>query len=269
MQIVLLLLVLAGGFYFAWRFWTRRAERRALLASPLSAQDRAILSEMVPLLRKLPQDLHAQLEGKINLFLEQVEFIGCEGLDVTDEMRLSIAAQACLLVVNTDVWYTHLKTLLIYPGAFKSHTQNREGYVVREEQPVRLGESWSYGPVVLSWEHSEEGAAQADDGRNVVFHEFAHQLDNLSGYTDGAPVLSKGQSFREWERVILEAYDAHVARVERGHKTVLDAYGAQAHEEFFAVAVELFFERPEALRHEEPDLYDQLCKLFRLSPADW
>ena len=268
MQFVLLL-VLIGAALLARHFWLRRQTRRTLLANPLTNEQRAIVDQAVPLLRKLPEALHAKLEGKINLFLHQVEFIGCDGLEVTEEMRLSIAAQACLLVVNTDTWYPHLRTILVYPGAFKSQQKDYHGYVVTERDTVRLGESWSYGPVVLSWVHSDQGALDAADGRNVVFHEFAHQIDNLSGHTDGAPVLTKGQSFSEWERVILEAYDAHVRAVESGRTTVLDAYGAEAHEEFFAVAVEIFFEKPQALRREEPEVYEQLSQLFRLDPASW
>ncbi len=268
MQFVFLLFLLGLG-YFAWRALARRADRRALLAAPLTAEQRQIIDETVPLLNKLPDDLHQKLEGKVNLFLQQVEFIGCDDLEVTEEMELSIAAQACLLVVNTDTWYKHLRTILIYPGAFRSQHKQYEGYVVTEENQVRLGESWSYGPVVLSWAHSEQGAVNEFDGKNVVFHEFAHQIDNLSGHTDGAPLMSKGQSFAEYERVILEAYETHVQNVEAGRRTVLDAYGATAHEEFFAVAVEVFFEKPKQLKAEEPEVYEQLALLFNLDPASW
>ena len=268
MQFVILL-ILAGACFAGWRFVMRRRARNELLAQPLDDRQRAMVDDMVPLVRKLPQTLHRQLEGKINLFREQVEFIGCDGLEVTEEMELSIAAQACLLVVNTDTWYSHLRTILIYPGAFKSMHKKYDGYVVTEADQVRLGESWSYGPVVLSWAHSEQGAVNDADGKNVVFHEFAHQIDNLSGHADGAPVLPKGQSFAEYERVILNAFDTHVENVEHGRKTVFDAYGATAHEEFFAVAVEVFFEKPGQLKREEPEVYAQLAQLFALDPASW
>ena len=104
------------------------------------------------------------------------------------------------MVVNTDTWYKHLRTILIYPGAFKSLQKSHDGYVVTDAEQVRLGESWAYGPVVLSWPHSEQGAVNEVDGHNVVFHEFAHQIDQLSGSADGAPLLSKGQSFETYER---------------------------------------------------------------------
>ncbi|MEO0917997.1 MAG: M90 family metallopeptidase, partial [Pseudomonadota bacterium] len=197
------------------------------------------------------------------------EFIGKGGLDVTDEMRLSIAAHACQLGVNIYQWYDTLRTILIYPGAFKSLQKRQDGYVVTETEEIRAGESWSRGPVVLSWTHSEQGALNEADGHNVVLHEFAHQIDQLSGAADGAPLMNKGQSFSDWSRVFLAAYDAHLRNVDEGRLTVLDAYGAKAHEEFFAVAVEVFFEKPLRLRQEEPEVYAQLVELFRLDPVNW
>lgn len=266
---LIFLLILAVLVFFGWRALSRRQTRRRLLGTPLTDHERQIVDAAVPLLQKLPQPLHRTLEGKINLFRDQVEFIGCDGLEVTEEMELSIAAQACLLIVNTDAWYKHLRTVLIYPGAFRSHQKNYDGYVVTEENSVRLGESWAYGPVVLSWAHSEQGAINAVDGQNVVFHEFAHQLDQLSGATDGAPAMGDGQSFETYEQVILNAFDAHVRAVEAGRRTFLDEYGATGHEEFFAVAVEMFFEKPGQLKEAEPEVYEQLTLLFRLDPAAW
>lgn len=213
--------------------------------------------------------MRAKFEGKVNAFLHQIEFIGCDGLEVTEEMRLSIAAQACLLIVNSDTWYRYLRTILIYPGAFKSRQMERDGYVVTEREIVRSGESWSRGSVVLSWAHTEQGAINDKDGHNVVFHEFAHQIDDLSGQHDGAPILNSGQSLAGWERVFSKAYQSHVRSVEMGHKTVLDAYGAKGPEEFFAVAVEVFFEKPAALKRAEPAVYEQLVELFRLEPSTW
>lgn len=268
MTIVLFLLLLATGA-FGCRSWSKQKNLKKLLATALSDQQRSILAEQVPLTQKLPSELRGKLEGKIHIFLDQVEFIGCDGLDITEEMQLSIAAQACLLVVNSDAWFKHLRTILVYPGAFKSRERKHDGYVVTERETVRLGESWSRGPVILSWAHTEQGAFNYKDGRNVVLHEFAHQLDDLSGHTDGAPVLNKDQSFAKWAHVFTEAYKVHVRRVESGHKTLLDAYGAEGPEEFFAVAVEVFFEKPTALRREEQAVYEQLAELFRLEPVTW
>tara|TARA_R110001606_G_scaffold339869_1_gene488007 strand:+ start:812 stop:1636 length:825 start_codon:yes stop_codon:yes gene_type:complete len=265
----LLLLLLLGVGFLAVRHWSARRRRKQLLASQLSPDQRAIVMRSVPLVRRLPGALRQTLEGKIALFLHQIEFIGCDGVEVTEEMRLSIAAQACLLVVNTDAWYVNLLTVLIYPGAFKSRRAEHNGYVVTERETVRTGESWARGPVILSWADARQGAIDDSDGHNVVFHEFAHQLDDLSGHTDGVPVLDKGQSFAEWERVFVTAFKAHSRKVESGYPTVLDAYGATGPEEFFAVAVETFFERPAELKREEAGVYRQLESLLRLDPAGW
>ncbi len=115
--LLLLILLIAAGGALGYRFWSRRRVRRTLFETPLSESERAVVAEQVPLTRKLPVDLRDKLEGKINAFLDQVEFLGCNGLEVTETMRLSIAAQACLLVVNSDTWYKHLTTILLYPGA--------------------------------------------------------------------------------------------------------------------------------------------------------
>lgn len=265
---MLLLLLAAAALVAVW-LWRRSQRRGALLSSPLPQADRARLERLVPMVRRLPPELHAPLEGKVNLFLDQVDFIGCDGLEVTEDMRLAIAGQACLLVVNAEHWYDTLRTILIYPGPFKSRLTRHEGYVVTERDEVRLGESWARGPVILSWPHSEQGAIDQMDGHNVVLHEFAHQIDALSGNADGAPLMNKDQSFEDWSRVFLEAYAAHLGNLEAGRPTVFDPYGATAHEEFFAVAVELFFEKPGPLRHEAPEVYDQLKMFFRLDPISW
>lgn len=268
MTIFLLLLLVAAGAVGGLS-WARRRRRMSLLAAPLTAAQRAIVARQVPLSRRLPAAFHGRLEGKINAFLHQVDFVGCNGLEVTEEMRLSIAAQACLLIVNSDTWYDHLHTILIYPGAFKSRQTRHHGYVVTEREIVRTGESWSRGPVVLSWAHTRQGALDGRDGHNVVFHEFAHQLDDLSGHTDGMPILNGSQSFAAWRRVFVTAYETHVRNVEAGRRTVLDPYGAEGPEEFFAVAVEAFFEKPAELKHHEPAVYEQLELLFRLDPSSW
>ena len=254
---------------FALYHWWRRARRARLLSQRLSREERAQMHALVPLTRRLPPELHERLEGRICLFLDQVDFTALGGLELTEEMRLSIAAQACLLIAGTGLWYDNLRAVLIYPGAFKSRTQEHSGYVVTEQETVRLGESWSHGRIVLSWQHTAQGAEDDEDGLNVVFHEFAHQIDDLSGSTNGVPVLAEGQSFDDWERVFLKAYRDHVRRVERGAQTLIDPYGATAHEEFFAVLIELFFERPAALKADEPEVYAQLTKLLGLDPASW
>lgn len=268
MTIILISVFLVAGV-FGFHRWSKQQNVKTLLTTSLTDHQRTIVADHVPLTQKLPAEYHDKLEGKMQKFMNQVEYIGCDGLEVTEEMQLSIAAQACLLIVNTDTWYKYLRTILIYPGAFKSRRQKHDGYVVTEEETVRLGESWARGPVILSWSHTEQGAIDFRDGHNVALHEFAHQLDDLSGHTDGAPVMNKGQSFAVWAHVFTTAYENHVKMVEAGHKTLIDPYGATGQEEFFAVSVEVFFEKPKALKREQPAIYEQLAELFQLEPINW
>lgn len=268
MPFILLSVALVVGV-LVYRIWARAQRKQQMLESALTEGEHAIIAREVPLVARMPRVLRDQLEGKICLFLDQVTFHGCNGLEVTEEMELSIAAQACLLVVNTDAWYDNLTTILIYPSAFKSKGTRTDGFVVTETETVRSGESWSRGPVILSWAHSAQGALNPQDGHNVVLHEFAHQFDDRSGRTDGVPMLAQGQSHATWSRVFLEAYGRHVALTQRGARTVIDPYGATGHEEFFATTVEVFFEKAEALQEAEPEVYDQLLQLFKLDPAAW
>ena len=266
----ILVLTLSAGLAALGAWLYRNHQKRArLLAAPLTDAQKRIIRDGVPLYARLPAPLKARLDGKVNLFLGQVDFHGCNGLEVTEEMRLTIAAQACLMIVAKDIWYENLRTILIYPGAFKSRMTDHDGLVVTEGEVVRIGESWSRGPVILSWPHAEEGAQIDDDGHNVVLHEFAHQLDDLTGYTDGAPVLAQDHSEGEWDRIIGEAYWRLADEVDAGRETFLDSYGATAPEEFFAVIVEYFFERPVDLQREEPAVYGQLAKFFALDPQTW
>ena len=248
---------------------SRRRRRRKLLATPLTAQQRAVLDRLVPILRRLPDDLRPSLEGKMNLFMDQVTFRGNQGVEVTDDMRLSIAAQACLLIVNKPDWYDTLRNVLIYPSTIAARRNRHDGAVVHESDSFMAGESWSRGPIVLSWDHALRGGLDPDDGHNVVMHEFAHQLDSLTGNANGIPILRKGQDYRDWEKAMLDAYQDHVERVQAGRETVIDRYGATNHQEFFAEATVTFFEKPRALRSEMPALYAQLSLLYALDPAAW
>ncbi len=261
------LLLVAGLVAYRW-LWRRR-RRKALLATPLSAEQRETVERLVPLVTRLPRSLRAALEGKMNLFFDQVTFRGINGLEVTEAMKLSIAAQACLLIVNSPVWYDTLRNVLVYPSAFLTGRGTHDGHFVHEGHHATLGESWARGPVVLSWDDALQGGLDAEDGHNVVIHEFAHQLDALTGHVNGIPILRKGQTYAGWEEAMLEAFEDHRERLDRGERTLIDPYGATNHQEFFAEAIVAFFEKPKALHSEEPALYAQLAKLLALDPAQW
>ncbi|MDT0576952.1 zinc-dependent peptidase [Croceicoccus sp. F390] len=265
----LLLLGLLIVAVLLYRRSALRRKRERLLAAPLTSEQRRVVMELVPIVRRLPASLRLKLEGKMNVFLDQITFHGNNGLEVTDRMKLSISAQACLPVMNSPVWYDALRTVLIYPAAFRANRNTHDGIVVHENDIGALGESWERGPVVLSWDDALRGGLYPQDGHNVVIHEFAHQLDALSGRTNGVPILRRGQAFAGWEKAMLDAFQDHVRRVESGRPTLVDAYGARNHQEFFAEAIVTFFEKPEDLRGEEPALYAQLARLLALDPAQW
>ncbi|WOE74824.1 zinc-dependent peptidase [Alterisphingorhabdus coralli] len=268
-----LLYVLLGalliGAILLYRRLSWQRKRTRLLETPLTPEQRAVVAELVPIIRRLPESLRHKLEGKINLFLDQITVRGNQGLEITESMKLSIAAQACLLVVNSPAWYHPLRNVLVYPSAFRKNRNTYDGHVVHENRHIVLGESWVRGPVVLAWPDALEGGLDERDGHNVVIHEFAHQLDSLTGHTNGLPLLRKGQAYSGWQKAMLDAYHEHVNRVAGGRGTVIDPYGATNHEEFFAEAIVAFFEKPHALQRDAPALYAQLSKLLALDPVQW
>lgn len=212
-----------------------------------------------------------ELEGHVQVFLKEKNFEGCGGLIVTEEMKVCIAAQACVLLLHRDTdYYPGLRTILVYPSTFYVQLENSDDHV------ARLGECWKHGAVVLAWDSVQHGAADFRDGQNVVFHEFAHQLDFEDGQADGAPVLASGNIFAErhtkytiWARVLRAEYEQLKARTGTGQKTVMDEYGATDPAEFFAVATECFFEKPRQLRRRHPELYEELKGFYKQDPVEW
>lgn len=245
--------------------------RRRIRSRPFPAEWRAILQRRVPYFRLLPVDLQLQLKKHIQVFVAEKAFIGCRGLEVTDEVRITIAAQACLLLLNGKAtYYPRLQQILVYPAAFMVHRVQTDGAGLSQEQPqVLLGESWVQGQVILSWEDSLEGAAVVDDGRNVVIHEFAHQLDQEKGHANGAPPLAGRQRRARWARVLNEAFEQLQQQVRAGEASLLSPYGATDPAEFFAVASEVFFEQPQQLAQEHAALFDELSTLYRINPLSW
>ncbi|MDN3921219.1 zinc-dependent peptidase [Roseateles violae] len=249
---------------------TRR--RRARIArQPFPAPWRRILRRRVPLVQRLPADLQLRLKGLMQVFLAEKPIIGCAGLEVSEEMRVTIAAQACLpLLGATRGFYPELKQVLLYPGAFVvDRPAPGPGGVQMEQRRALAGESWVQGQVLLSWQDVLAGAADPADGSNVVIHEFAHQLDQAKGFANGAPLLANAQAYQRWSRVMQQEYDALRGRVARGETGLLDAYGATDPAEFFAVASEVLFEQPQRLSVEHPALYAELRGYYRIDPLSW
>jgi Mlc titration factor MtfA (ptsG expression regulator) len=250
-------------------FGLSRKERWAKIhETPFPNEWSAILEKDVPIYARLTEIDKAELRGLIQVFLAEKVFEGCGGLEVTDEIKVTIAAQACMLLLRreTDV-YPKLITILVYPSAFVSNMPRHGPHGVVSEGPLGLlGEAWNSGVVVLSWDDVKQGAADVRDGHNVVFHEFAHQLDQEDGSADGAPVLPGRNLYSAWARVLGEEYNELRKVAETGKKSVLDTYGATEPAEFFAVATEAFFEKPVQLKKKHPELYEELKIYYGQDP---
>ncbi|MHC4917625.1 MAG: M90 family metallopeptidase, partial [Planctomycetota bacterium] len=238
-----LLLVVGWFLLVALRRRRRAARRREVLAEPFPAEWVEILRRNVRLYDLLPDGLREELHGHVQVFLDEKVFVGCAGLEMTDEIRVTVAAQACVLLLGREArYYPRLSTIYVYPGAYVAESGRAAGGggVIVEDQ-VRLGESWQGGPLVLSWDDVQHGAGDVRDGHNVVLHEFAHKLDQEDGDADGAPILERRSSYVSWARVLSEEYAELRQRATFGWRTVLDMYGATNPAEFFAVLAEAYF----------------------------
>ena len=225
----------------------------------------------MPYFATLPADLQLQLKKHVQVLVAEKPFIGCAGLVVSDEMRVLVAAQASLLLLNRPAGtFPNLREVLVYPGAFVVRRDQRDAAgLVSEGRRVLSGESWQRGQVILSWDDVVAGAANPSDGHNVVIHEFAHQLDQQSGHANGAPFLGRRDLYANWSATLGAAFADLRQRVARGEATLIDAYGATDPAEFFAVASEVFFERSQALADEQPALYRALVGCYRVDPLSW
>ena len=218
---------------------------------------------------RLTAEDRAELFGLIQIFLVEKRFEGCGGLEITDEVRVTIAAQACILLLHRETDdYPNLTSILVYPTTYvvREGRRTAEGLVAEGPQ-ARLGESWARDVVVLAWDSVLSGAADIHDGHNVVLHEFAHQLDQEDGTGDGAPALSRRSMYVAWARVLGHDFDQLVSDVAHHHRTLIDRYGATNPAEFFAVVTETFFEKPRELRARHPELYTLLKEFYRQDPA--
>ncbi|HEY2628082.1 MAG TPA: M90 family metallopeptidase [Usitatibacter sp.] len=257
--------LVAQPFVVEWR-------RNRLRAREFPRAWREIIARRVPYVSRMPASLRAQLESHVQVFMHEKNFVGCDGLEVTDEVRVTIAAQACLLILNRKSYYfPKLRDILVYPGAFVVERVMGGPMLHSDSTRVLSGESWSHGQVVLSWADAAQGAAIPDDGRNVVIHEFAHQLDQEKGYANGAPWLGRGDRYASWSRVLGEEFARLQYNTATGQPTLFNAYGATEPAEFFAVVSEAFFEQPRIFANLHPALYEELRGVYRVDPRlfDW
>ncbi len=215
--------------------------------------------------RDLTDEDFERLLRLVQVFVRDSHFEGAQGLEITEEIRVTIAAQACyLLLWNGLAVYPRVRSVVVYPSTFVTATVDRIGN--REEGGPVLGLASHAGAVVLAWDNTLHGGFNPGDRRNVVFHEFAHQLDHASGEWSGTPAGLHPSTLRTWARMLGKSYLRLVRAARRQRRVALDHYGAKNHAEFFAVATEAFFESPKAVKAEFPDLYEHLADFYARDP---
>lgn len=252
---------------FDWLFRPRRQEaRRQLLEQPFPEQWQKIVQRL-PFFRSLDERGQKRVCDDLRVLIDEKGWEGCGGLEITDEIQVTIAAQASLLLLNIEhEYYKHVQSILVYPSAYKTAPSRDAAGVVREGQ-ANLGEAWRRGPVVLSWDATLRGALDPKDGHNLVLHEFAHKLDMLDGLADGTPPLDSKDQLTQWVRTMSKEFQKLRDAAESGRATVMDTYGATNPAEFFAVATECFFEKSRKLKQRHPTVYDCLKDYYHQDPA--
>ena len=269
--LLFLLLILAVPAWLIGPPLWRSARRERIRRQPFPSAWRDVLRRRMPAFWSLPAHLQLQLKKHVQALLAEKPFIGCAGLQITEEMRVLIAAQAALLLLNRrNGGFDRLSQVLVYPGAFVvQRNEADESGLAHENRRALAGESWQRGQVILSWDDVLRGAADPADGRNVVIHEFAHQLDQESGPANGAPWLGRRERYTRWAQVLGAEFAALRRRLAQDLPGLIDPYAAQDPAEFFAVVSEHFFEQPQALADEHPALYAEFARYYRVNPLSW
>ncbi|MDI6796254.1 MAG: zinc-dependent peptidase [Desulfatibacillaceae bacterium] len=270
----LLLIFGAVLLVLAMLFFDRAAKSRrraALFEKPFPGEWQKLLEKTVPLYRSLPQELKAPLHGLVNIFLDEKNFEGAGGFVMTDSVRLTVAAQACMLLLGsrTKEVFPLLKSIVIYPGAYRVCEEEAIGDLVVKSDAVWVGESWEQGTLVLAWDQVEHEMANPDEATNVILHEFAHQLDAQNSEADGLPPMPNLQMAQKWQEVFNRSYEKLESDLKAERQTDLDDYGASNPAEFFAVATETFFQTPQKLKAKAPELYGLLALFYGLAPHAW
>lgn len=248
--------------------WLRDRRRKKILSQPFPEAWLAYLQQNVWHYAHLTEDERRKLQDDLRIFIAEKNWEGCGGQAITDEVRVTIAALVCILVLHLDHdYFPQVKSILVYPSAYNVPATRTHGGLVVEEVDTRLGEAWYRGPVVLSWEDVLAGGQHRSAGKNLIFHEFAHQIDMQDRVVDGTPPLLEGSQLQQWREVMTAEFRKLVRSSESGCATLLDQYGTTSEGEFFSVATECFFERSVALRTRHPRLYDTLRMYYHQDPA--
>jgi MtfA peptidase len=251
--------------------WWRRWQREKILETPFPEEWRESIRRNVGYWRFLDDEERQYLEDLSQVFIEEKTFVGCGGLELDDEIRVTIAASACILLLGLhhDL-YSDVESILVYPSTVRPPERERglfdTSVAVVGERPAILGQAHLQGPVILTWDSVTHGSRDPANGHNVVFHEFAHKLDMLDREIDGTPPLRGSAQYQRWSDACAKVYFELQRRVKAGKRTFLDPYGATSEAEFFAVATEFFFEKPKQLHREHPSLYAVLVAFYNQDP---
>lgn len=246
-----------------FRWWKKR-KRKQVLDQPFPRQWQEVLHQNVWQYRSLTLPMRDKLHAMIKIMVAEKHWEGCEGLTVTDEMRVTISGQSSLMLLGTDDYYfDDVRSVLVFPHAFQRKTFNG---LIRDSE-TRAGEAYLGGPIVLSWQDVLHDAAGS--GYNIVVHEFAHHLDGIDGDMGGTPIFDDEGDQKDWAEVMAVEYRELCDAAAQGRWTVLRHYGAKNQAEFFAVASESFFETPERLKAAHSELFELLLRFYRVDPLEW
>ncbi len=253
--------------------WFTERRRRKLAAQPFPSDWEEAVRRNVAHYCMLDTAEQGRLRGLIQVFSAEKYWEGAGGLELTDEIRVTISAQACLLLLGLPHdYYKNVLTILVYPSTVVPPPRKVGPFEIPlaplEAPHPLIGQAFAQGPVILIWDAVLHGSRHPEQGHNVVYHEFAHKLDMLDGAADGTPPLQDRAEFGDWVAVCSREYLRLKHAAEAGRKSFLSAYGAVNEAEFFAVATEEFFDRPLRMREHAPDLYRVLGEYYRQDPAE-
>lgn len=244
-------------------------KRRWIMGKSFPEKWQLILEKEVPYYQKLSDRYREILKQRMMVFIEEKLFEGCGGLEITDKMKVIISAYACILIIEEKSdYFPDLQTILVYPDDYVAqiHEEDDAGIITTGSES-RKGESWTMGNIVLSWRDIEENIYDENNYQNLIFHEFAHQLDQHYGLTAGINLEGDVTQKNEWNETLAASYKDLRRKIKQRSRSVLDEYGASEPAEFFAVATEAFFENPIRLKKENSKLYKQLINFYKIDPA--
>lgn len=252
--------------------WITDYRRNKILKNDFPSEWRLLLEQKVAHYLFLNDAERLHLEQLVQVFAEEKTFTGCNGLEITDEIRVVISAEACMLLLGLPHnLYRHFHTIFIYPSTVvvpqvRQSMFSTAPLEVRSEVAIS-GQAFKGGPVILVWDAVKKEARHPEFGHNVVYHEFAHILDMLDGHADGVPPLHDRQDYASWSRVCTREFNSLIEKSQKGKPTFLDAYGATNEAEFFAVATEYFFDKPLKMEKKHKELYDILAGFYNQDTA--